>query len=74
MAKLVNQLLYYQEYHRALSWDPCYFCVIAINDLPRSIKSKVRMYADDTLVYICIYVTRFAKTFLIGTFYTLFFF
>ena len=22
-----------------------------INDLPRSIKSKVRMYADDTLVY-----------------------
>ena len=23
-----------------------------INDLPRSIKSKVRMYADDTLVYI----------------------
>ena len=30
-------------------WGPCYFCYI--NDLPRSIKSKVRMYADDTLVY-----------------------
>ena len=24
---------------------------LCINDLPRSIKSKVRMYADDTLVY-----------------------
>ena len=48
------QLLFYQEYHRVLFWDPCmlFLCYI-INDLPRSKKSKVRMYADDTLAGPC---------------------
>ena len=37
---------------RALFLAP--YCLCYINDLPNNIKSKIRIYADDTLVYSCI--------------------
>ena len=51
LAKPVTQLLFYQGYHmQGTVLGPLLF-LCYINNLLRYIKSKVRMYADDTLVY-----------------------
>ena len=45
----MTQLLYYQECQGTVLGPLLFLCYI--NDLPRSIKSEVRVYADNTLVY-----------------------
>ena len=30
---------------------PCYFCALCMNDIPASVQYKIRLYADDILLY-----------------------
>ena len=39
------------EYHRVVFWDQLYLQYIYINDLPNSLTSQCKMFADDLKIY-----------------------
>ena len=41
----------YLVFHEELCWHLFYFVLYNINDLHSVVKCKIRMYADDTLIY-----------------------
>ena len=41
----------HQVFHKEPFWPHYYFCATYINDLPDQVKSKVRLHADDILLY-----------------------